>query len=206
MRTGRTRAASRHVSARGVRSARRAGKSAVEGIVNRHYPVLEIQTVSDAAEMYSLLVVTPTRLRVARWHNGDDIVVTYHAVRVVDAISRPKTGDRTCEAVIQQAPLEPGEWLLPLFGGTIVIDDVTITLADRVGELGTVLRRGRQYLLIGKECVDPNELISPLGAGGIFEIGDGGRILPSGVRFDVGRELGSIGSVSELRVQLGTGR
>ena len=184
-----------------VRAAKRLGKSGIAGTINTHYPEADIRTVSDAVVTYSLVVVTPTRLRIATWHDDDDAIVTYHAVRIAEVISRPEAGDRDCQPRIQQAALRPDEWLMPLFGGTASIDGVSITISDRVGELGPVLKVGKRYLLIGKECESPDELISPLGAGGIFELSND-QILPSAVGIEIGMELAALETLSQLRVQV----
>lgn len=179
-----------------VREARQRGLIATTGTVNAPYEPAE--SLQEVLAQYTVSTLTVAKVSALTTQTADDIT-TWHSVRIDQVLWEPPvTSAQPCFAEWPESLARPSGVLFPVFGGTVTIEGVRVTLRSRLDAVWPTFSPGSQYLVFGTVCQSGRVQLTH-GPEDTFALSPSGDIRPSGRTSLFAQEVGRFGSVASLR-------
>lgn len=163
--------------------------------------------IDDALSKYSVIVAHPLSSTSYTWSSELQIIGTWYKFAVTETLSqRPHIACDTCDTdpPASLLPLSAGQLLIPKYGGSVMINGVTINSIDRDFP---AYQASQNYLIFLN--VDQTKGVGTVDGGGaaVFAIGANGVLTPvysisSALAEDISLRYGN--SLTALRAALGS--
>lgn len=131
-------------------------------------------------------------------------IATFYRLRVIEIVSEPTSaqccGPKDEEFPIDLPPLRESEIYFVGMGGTMVLDDVEVTIREDF----EILQANRRYLLFLSKTPSGKFSVGRIGPRGIFTVAGDGSLDSTLKRFRLGRELEmkARNSLTDLKSQI----
>lgn len=137
-----------------------------------------VSGIDEAVASYSLVVAHPVSKRSYVWNSEFQIIGTWYKFLITESLSqRPFITCTNCppapNAPADLLPLTSNELLVPKFGGSVVINGVTINSVD---EVFPEYEMSRSYLLFLKVDSSKGTGLTSIGPAAVFTINNNGTL------------------------------
>jgi hypothetical protein len=139
------------------------------------YPGNSMSTrIDEAMSSFSAVIAEPIKQAVVATEDGD--IVTWYKFQVIESLSEhnPYQCEECAPPPADFLPIQPNEFALPTFGGTVTVDGVELTMVDPTFPQ---LKLRKPYLLFISRGASGIATIG-VGPNGVFEVEPNGSLAP----------------------------